>query len=71
MLAETSTMESILFCKHGGFIYRKESGYTMTDNSDEMYFTEEEIEFAEKFRLTDVQCYALKDIRKYFEDRII
>lgn len=29
---ETITMESILFCRHGGFIYPVNSGYIMTEN---------------------------------------
>ena len=34
-LLETITMEAILFCKHGGFIYPKHSGYIETDGEIE------------------------------------
>lgn len=61
---EGITMESILFCKHGGFIYPDTSGYIMTETT----LTKEEEEFADKYGLTEEQRAALFDIRKYFEE---
>lgn len=65
---EEITMESILFCKHGGFIYPIDSGYITSENTDEMILFGDEMEFAQKFGLTEEQCVALIDIRKYFEE---
>ncbi len=42
-LLETVTMEAILFCKHGGLIYPKSSGYIKTDGVMEVDEPEEEL----------------------------
>lgn len=51
-LLETITMEAILFCKHGGFIYPRHSGYIETD-------VEEEEEVLEEDKKTEEEIMAL------------
>lgn len=67
MVYKEITMESILFCQHGGFIYPIDPGYIASE-VDETELTPEEKEFAKKYGLTDEQCKALFDIRKYLEE---
>lgn len=55
---EEITMESILFCKHGGFIYPIDSGYIQTDVVVEEESEEEQI--LEEFDSSD-----LKAVKKY------
>ena len=65
--AEEITMEAVLFCKHGGFIYPIDPGYVATP-VDDMQLTLEEKAFAEKYGLSEEQCKALFDIREYFRE---
>ncbi len=53
------TMTSILFCRHGGFIYPITSGQTILFNEWEA--------FAKKNYFTARQCLALFEIMNYFE----
>lgn len=53
------TMTSVLFCKHGGFIYPLTSGQTILLEGME--------EFLENYNLTAKQCMALYEIKDYFE----
>lgn len=66
-LLEEITMESILFCQHGGLIYPVDPGYIVTE-VDETELTLEEKAFAEAYGLTEEQCQALFDIRAYLEE---
>lgn len=48
-LVDTITMEAILFCKHGGLIYPKSSGYIKTDAVEETNELEEDLEDTEQY----------------------
>lgn len=61
---ETVTMESILFCKHGGFIYPVNSGYIMTDANDQYI---KNILEALGWPIDDEELQELSEILKHFE----
>ncbi|MBO5055726.1 MAG: hypothetical protein J6C64_05140 [Lachnospiraceae bacterium] len=66
---EEITMESILFCRHGGFIYPVNPGYIMSECIDDKNLNNEEMQFALQYGLSEKQSMALLDIRKYFEEK--